>query len=358
MSVRTHFHLPCVRSAHLRLRLLGAVAVAVLLSCALNVPANGESPGQVVATIKPVHSLVSAVMVGVGDPYLIMRGASSPHTYNLRPSDAARLQDAQVVFLIGEGVETALMRPIAALTGKARVIEFAEVREIVRRPFREGGAFEAHGHEHGPGDLHSQEHEEEEHGDDHASGREDEDGHEHEADEHGAFDQHIWLDPVNAGVMTQVIADTLSEVDPANAAIYAANAESVLQRLDALTEVIAAETAAIRGRPYIVFHDAYQYFEKRFGLTAVGSGVVNSERSLGIRRVNELREKIQELGAACVFSAPRFEQGLVNVLIENTPARSGTVDPLGTTVEQGPELYFSVIRNMADSFNNCLTQGG
>ena len=331
MTVRTPFLFSCARSAHLASRLFGAAAGAVLLAGALNSPAEAESPGQVVATIKPVHSLVSAVMAGVGDPHLIMRGASSPHTYNLRPSDAGRLQNAQVVFLIGEGVETALMRPIAALTGKARVIEFAEVRGIVRRPFREGGAFEPHEHDHGNG---------------------------HEDEDHGTFDMHIWLDPVNAAVMTRVIADTLSEVDPANAAVYNANAESVLGKLDALTEEIAAATAAIQGRPYIVFHDAYQYFEKRFGLTAAGSGVVSSERSLGIRRINELREKIHELDAACVFAEPRFDQGLVNVIIENTPARAGTVDPLGASVEQGPELYFALIRNMADSFNNCLGQGG
>ncbi len=331
--------LSCTRTAHHAPRLLGAAAVAVLLSGISIWPAEAKSADQVVATIKPVHSLVSAVMAGVGEPHLIMRGASSPHTYNLRPSDAARLQNAQVVFLIGEGVETALMRPIAALTGKARVIEFAEVRGIVRRPFREGGAFEPHEHEH-----------EDEHGHDHGNGHEDE--------EHGTFDMHIWLDPVNAAVMTRVIADTLSEVDPANAPAYNANAETLLERLDTLTEETAAATAAIRGRPYVVFHDAYQYFEKRFGLTAVGSGVVSSERSLGIRRINELREKIHELDAACVFAEPRFDQGLVNVIIENTAARAGTVDPLGTTVEQGPELYFALIRNMADSFNSCLAQGG
>lgn len=337
MTVRTLFSCTC--NARHAPRLYGAAAVAILLAGTSIWPAEAKSADQVVATIKPVHSLVSAVMAGVGEPHLIMRGASSPHTYNLRPSDAARLQNAQVVFLIGEGVETALMRPIAALTGKARVIEFAEVRGIVRRPFREGGAFEPHEHEH-----------EDEHGHEHGDGHDDE--------EHGTFDMHIWLDPVNAAVMTRVIADTLSEVDPANAVAYNANAETLLERLDTLTEETAAATAAIQGRPYIVFHDAYQYFEKRFGLTAVGSGVVSSERSLGIRRVNELREKIHELDAACVFAEPRFDQGLVNVIIENTAARAGIVDPLGTTVEQGPELYFALIRNMADSFNSCLAQGG
>ena len=325
-----------------RIALIGALTV---LSGLAGAPATADSDIRVVASIKPVDSLVSTVMAGVGEPHLIMRGASSPHTYNLRPSDAARLQEADVVFLIGEAIETALMGPLAALAGKARVIEFAEADGIVRRPFREGGAFEPHDHD-----------EEEGHSNDH----DDDHDHEHEAerDEHGNFDMHIWLDPVNAAVMAQIIAGALSDADPANAATYASNASVLIERLDALTEETAAETASVRGKPYIVFHDAYQYFEKRFGLTAVGSGVVNSERSLGVRRVMELRDKIRELGASCVFAEPRFDPGLVDVLIEDTPARAGIVDPLGTNVDRGPELYFSVIRNMAASFRTCLGPGG
>ncbi len=351
MTVRKCLSILWAHCALLPRRLYATGAVAVLLGCLSNLPANADSSLKVVASIKPVHSLASAVMDGAGEPYLIMRGASSPHTYNLRPSDAASLQDAQVVFLIGEGIETALMGPVAALAGKARVVEFAEVPGIVRRPFREGGAFEDHDHDNGSEDDHDREAE-----DAHANGYDDDDQHDEEAEDHGFFDMHIWLDPVNAGVMTQVIADTLAEMDPSNAALYAANGEKVLKGLDALEEEIAAETAAIQGKPYIVFHDAYQYFEKRFGLTAVGSGVVSSERSLGIRRVLELREKINELGASCVFAEPRFDQGLVNVIIEDTSARGGMVDPLGTTLDQGPELYFALIRNMASSFNSCLGQ--
>jgi zinc transport system substrate-binding protein len=335
MSDSTHCKRPAADTVRLPRR-FAFIGILILLTGAT---AIADADIRVVASIKPVDSLVSAIMAGVGEPHLIMRGASSPHTYKLRPSDADRLQNADVVFLVGEGIETALMRSVSTLAGKARLIEFAEVDGIVRRPFREGGAFELHEHEHDDEPDH------------------DGHGHEHDQDEHENFDMHIWLDPVNAGVMTQVIAATLSEVDPANAAIYAGNAETVLQRLDALTEETTADTASIRGKPYIVFHDAYQYFEKRFGLTAVGSGVVSSERSLGVRRVMELREKILELGAACVFAEPRFDPGLVNIIIEDTPAKAGVVDPLGTNVDRGPELYFSVIRNMAASFRSCLGRG-
>ena len=334
------------------LRAVGGV-LAVLAACVSGSALAGGTEVRVVASIKPVDSLVGAVMAGVGEPHLIMRGASSPHTYNLRPSDAATLQDADVVFLIGEGIETALMEPLSALTGKARVVEFAEIGGIVRRPFREGGAFDRHEHGGQDGDSHDHEaHHEHEY-----DGNSEHDG-EHGHDGQGNFDMHIWLDPVNAAVMTQVIAETLSELDPANASTYADNARAVLQRLDALTEETAAETASIRGKPYVVFHDAYQYFEKRFGLTAVGSAVVSSERSPGIRRVMELRQQIRELNASCVFAEPDFDSGLVNVIIEDTPAQAGVVDPLGANVERGPELYFSVIRNLAASFMNCLGRSG
>lgn len=326
-------------------RRIGLIGVLATLSGLCGGAALADSDIRVVASIKPVDSLVSAVMAGVGKPHLIMRGASSPHTYNLRPSDAARLQDADVVFLVGEGIETALMGPVSALAGKARVVEFAEVDGIVRRPFREGGAFELHEHS-----------EEEDHSRDHGDEHEHDNDNEH--DEHGNFDMHIWLDPINAGVMTQVIATTLTEADPANAATYASNAEATLARLDTLTEETTVDTASIRGKPYIVFHDAYQYFEERFGLTAVGSGVVSSERSLGVRRVRELRDKIRELGASCVFAEASVDPGLVNVIIEDTPAQAGTVDPLGNNVDRGPELYFALIRNMAASFKSCLGRGG
>ena len=308
-----------------------ALAAAALFNCVIASPAAADAAVRVVASIKPVHSLVSAVMAGVGEPHLIIRGAVSPHTFSMRPSDAAMLENARVIFLIGESLETSLARPIETLAGNARVIALSEAQGLVRRPLREGGTFEAHGH-----------------------GTDDD----HDLHRRGAFDMHIWLDPVNAGAMARAIAGALSKADPTNAGTYAANTQALLRRLEEFTRQIAAEVAPVRGKPFIVFHDAYRYFEDRFGLTAAGSSVVSPDRSPGVRRISELRDKIRELGVTCVFAEPQFEPRLVDVIIEGTPARTGTVDPLGATIESGPELYFTLIRNMAASFKSCLAPAG
>ena len=349
-----------------------ALAAAALFNCVIASPASADAAVRVVASIKPVHSLVSAVMAGVGEPHLIIRGAVSPHTVSMRPSDAAVLENARVIFLIGESLETSLARPIDTLAGNARVIALSEVQGLVRRPLREGGAFEAHGH--GTDDDHGR-HEDEEHEGAEHEGAEHE-GAEHEGEEHakengaahgdddhdahrrGAFDMHIWLDPVNAGVMAHTIAGVLSEADPTNAGTYAANAQALLPRLEELTAPIAAEVAPVRGKSFIVFHEGYRYFEDRFGLTAAGSSVVSPDRSPGVRRISELRDKMRELGVTCVFAEPQFEPRLIDVIIEGTAARTGTVDPLGATIESGPELYFTLIHNMAASFKSCLTPAG
>ena len=324
------------------------LVTAAVFGCVIAGPATAGTASRVVASIKPVHSLVSAVMAGVGEPHLIMRGSSSPHTFSLRPSDAAVLEDAHVVFLVGESLETSLAGPINSLAGNARVIALSEAKGLVRKPLREGGRFEDH--DHGTDEDHEP-HEDEEHTGEAMTAR----GHDdHDAGEHGALDMHIWLDPVNAGAMVRMIADALSEADPANAAIYAANTQALLHRLEELTLKIAADMAPVRNRPFIVFHDAYRHFEDRFGLTAAGSAVVASERSPGVRRILELRNKVRELGATCVFAEPQFEPRLVNTIIEGTPARVGILDPLGATIESGPEAYFTLLGNMAASFRDCL----
>ncbi len=318
------------------------IFVTLLLGCVIAATTTAGAADRVVATFKPVHSLVSAVMAEVGEPYLIMRGAESPHTYRMRPSDAGVIGKARVIFMIGDLVETSLAGPIHKLGGKARVVELAEVPGLVRKPLRMGGAFEDDGHDHGHGHGHS-----------HGHGK----GHGHDHD-HEAFDMHVWLDPVNAGLMAVAIARTLSEVDPANAAKYEANADALVARLDELNAQLAAELAPVNDKPFIVFHDSYRYFEDRFGLTAVGSAVVSTGRSPGVRRVRELRKKVQQLGVVCVFAEPRFDQRFVKLITEGTKARPGTVDPAGVTIKAGPEMYFTLMRNMAASFKGCLAPTG
>ena len=316
------------------------VAVA-FVSGAISGPALADANLRVVASIKPVHSLVSAVMAGVGEPHLLIRGKTSPHTFTMRPSDAAAIADANIVFLIDEAMETALAGAIESLATKAEVIALADVEGLVRKPLRKGGAFEADPH----------------HDHDKEDAKKEAAGHRHDHG-HGAFDMHLWLDPVNAWTMARAIADTLSRADPASAAKFKSNARTLLPRLDQLSEQISAQIAPVRGKPFIVFHDGYRYFEDRFGLKAVGSAVVSAERSPGVKRIRQLRAKVRKLGVVCVFDEPQFDKRMVNVILEGTQARSGTVDPLGAAIEDGPGLYFTLLRNMAASFTSCLAPAG
>ena len=246
------------------------------------------------------------------------------------------------------------------------MVRLADAPGLVRRPLREGGAFEEHDHDsHG----HQGEHDHDENHDDHddeAMHRDDDHGHGHGDDDHaddhddhmdGPYDIHVWLDPINGWTIARAIAGTLGELDPVNAATYEANVDALLHRLDHLTGDIAQEVAPARGVPFIVFHDGYRYFEDRFGLTAAGSVVISPDRAPGARRISELRDKVQDLGVVCVFDEPQFDKRLVRTVIEGSDVRAATVDPLGSAIEDGPELYFTLLSNMAAAFTDCLAPG-
>ena len=287
---------------------------------------------KVVTSIKPIHSLVSAVMVGVGEPSLLVKGAGSPHTYSLKPSQAKQLQEADLVFWMGHDLEAFLENSIESIATNAKSVPLMEAHGLTKLEFREGGAFEDHA--------------------DHDDHKKDDHGH----DDHGhaETDPHVWLDPVNAKALVHEIEEALIETDPANAAAYEANAETMMSRLDDLVAEIDTVLEPVKGRGYVVFHDAYQYFETRFGVSAIGSITVSPEVLPGAERVAKLQNKVRDLGATCVFSEPQFEPKLVVTITENTNAGTGVLDPLGTSINDGPDLYFTLIRNMAASLKNCL----
>ena len=299
----------------------------------------------VVASIKPVHSLVAGVMQGVGEPELIVKGNASPHTYALRPSEAAALEEAKLIFWIGHDMEVFLDKALDSLAGGAQLVELAEADGVELLPFREGGPFEAHDHgEESAGAEH--EHHDDENEEPHAE-------HDHG---HGEFDMHFWLDPKNAKAMVGAIEQALVKADPGNAAKYRENAAALQTRLDALTGEVEAEIAPVKEKGFIVFHDAYQYFEKRFGVQAAGSITVSPEVMPGAERIAAIRAKVSELGATCVFAEPQFEPRLVEVVTEGTGAKSGVLDPEGGSLTEGPDLYFDLVRNIATSLRDCLAQ--
>ena len=280
---------------------------------------------KVVASLKPLHSLVAGVMAGLGEPGLLIEGGGSPHGASLRLSQARALSKADLVFWVGAELEGALVKPIAALAGGARVIALAEAPGLTLLEAREGGSWVAH--DEGPG----------------------------EAAADGSRDLHLWLDPDNGRRIIDLAAQALSEADPANAALYGRNAAEMTARLEALDRELAARLAAVRRRPFVVFHDAYQYFERHYGLSAAGAITVNPERSPGARRLREIRGKIDELGVVCLFSEPQFEPALVDTVIQGTAARTGTLDPLGAGLPAGPEAYFELLRGLAGALTTCLT---
>ncbi|WP_026613781.1 zinc ABC transporter substrate-binding protein ZnuA [Ensifer aridi] len=316
----------------------------------LSSPAWAEAPN-VVVSIKPIHSLVASIMQGVGEPALIVEGGASPHTYSMKPSNAAALQAANVVFWVGHGFEAFLDKPLDALGSGAKVVELGEAPGIEKLKFREGGAFEAHNDEHEEGHG-AGAHEAEEAGHENHAAEAGEHGHDHAE---GEFDMHMWLDPMNAKAMAAEIEKTLSEADPANAAAYKANLEKFNARIDALDKSLAETVAPVRDKPFVVFHDAYQYFEHRYKVRVAGSITVSPEVLPGAERLSEIHAKIEELGATCVFAEPQFEPKLISVVIEGTPAKSGTLDPEAASLEPGPDLYFQLMENIGTSLKECLS---
>jgi zinc transport system substrate-binding protein len=321
----------------------------ILLATALTVSTSltARAELKVVASIKPVHSLVAAVMNGVGIPSLIVEGAGSPHTYSMKPSKARTLEKADVVFWIGHELETFLEKPIDSIASKAKIVSLMDAHDLVKLKFREGGAFEAHDHhEHSDDEVHADEK------DKHGYTEEEE----HDDNGQGETNPHIWLDPLNAKTLVFEIEETLSTADSANAKKYETNANALEVRLDALVTGVSKQLAPVKGKGFVVFHDAYPYFENRFGLKASGAISVSPDIMPGVKRIAEIQEHINELGVACVFTEPQFAPTLVATVLEGSTANSGVLDPLGSALTDGPDLYFDLVRTMAGSFKSCLNK--
>lgn len=316
-----------VRRSAQALAMVGAMTGALIAPTALAL--------EVVASITPVHSVVARVMEGVGEPRLLTPPGASPHGFSLRPSDAQALDRADVVFWVDETLETFLTRPISALAADAIVVELAKSEGLDLFPYREGGPWEGH-EEGGAEDAHGH-------------------GHDHRHDHgHGDFDAHVWLDPQNAKKMAAEIAGTLAAADPANADAYSRNAQAFGEEMDALTADLTADLAPVKGKAFIVFHDAYQYFEQRFGLNIVGSVTVNPDIAPSAKRLEEIRARLSESGVACVFSEPQFDQRLAQVVVDGSTAKIATLDPLGAFLTPGPGLYPQLLRDMSRAIRSCV----
>jgi zinc transport system substrate-binding protein len=296
---------------------------------------------RVVASIKPIHAIAASVMQGAGEPELLLDAAVSEHTAQLKPSQVAALQNADLIIVVGDNLEAFFRKALEnpEIAGK-RALELAEAPGVKTLPLREGGVWEAHNHDEAEGD-----------GDhDHEATPE---AHEHEH-EHEGPDPHIWMDPENAKAIAATIAAELSTQDPANANLYAANAKQFETRMDALSQEIATEIAAVKDKRYIVFHDAYQYFENRFGLSPAGSITLNPEVTPGAKRLGDIHHRIDDTASVCVFAEPQFESKYVETVVEGTTARTGVLDGLGAKVTAGPDAYEAMIKAFAGDLTRCL----
>jgi len=339
--------------------------------------ASAEAP-RVAVDIAPVHSLVARVMEGVGTPDLIVQPGASPHEYSLRPSEAAALQDADIVIWLGEDMTPWMAGAVETLAGDAAVTTLLEAEGTIKLGFRESALFEAHDHgdaahahddhgtdhdheDHGHSEDHEHDHEHEHdhdhdhdhehhgHEDDHAHGEHG--GHDHA---HGAHDPHAWLSPENAATWLNLIAAQLSAADPANAGTYFANAAAARADLDALSAEIAGILEPVRGGRFIVFHDAYQYFEDAFDFPASGAITLSDATDPSPARIAEIQARVAEEGIDCVLSEPQFDPGIVATVMDGTAAGTAVLDPLGSDLAPGPELYPQMMRNLATSLAACL----
>ena len=348
--------------------------LSILSLLTIFAPANADV--KVVTSIKPIHSLASYLMDGVGKPDLIVDGYASPHGFALKPSHAKMLQNADLIFWVGEDLESFLEKPLKSIAKKAEKIELMEIKGLNKLKFRERNIFEEHD-DHGHDEHAKKEDDHDDHGhdeeghkeddhddhakkdDDHDDHGHDEEGHKeddhddhgHEGHAHGEHDPHIWLDPMNAKVILEEMAEHLIENDQENASKYKANLKKARKDLDKLTKKTKSELN--KDFKSIVFHDAYQYFEKRFDVNVLGAFTVNTDVMPGAEQLAEIREIIEHDKVSCVFSEPQFNPDIINAVAKDMNISTGVLDPLGATLNPGKNLYFDLIKNMSKSFKSC-----
>ncbi|WP_025899428.1 zinc ABC transporter substrate-binding protein [Sneathiella glossodoripedis] len=312
------------------------------------------SSSRVAASIAPVHSLVQAVMGDTGKAELLVQGNVSPHATQLKPSQMKMLQQSTLVFYIDAGFETFLPRALRVMPDTVRPVALMDQDGIRLLDTRSGANWEVHSHDdhdgHKDHDTHETHGKHKDH-DDH----DDHDHNHHHGHSHGAnVDAHVWLDPENAITMVKVITKELSRAFPENRTTYKANARAMISQIETVDEKLKSELSSVGNRPFIVFHDAYQYFERHYGLQAVGSIVLDPAHSASAKRITELRKKVADLNVVCVFREPQFPAKLSNIVIEGSTASAGVLDPLGANLSLGPGLYLQLLENMSKNFISCI----
>lgn len=278
----------------------------------------------IVASINPLHSIVTSIVGNTGNVSLLIESNTSPHNFALKPSHAKLLNNAEIFFYIDDQLESALKKTIKSLPKTVKVKKVSQFKNLKLLPVRENLNWEEDGH-----------------------------GHNHDHD-HGSYDIHFWLDTQNAIEIAKGVTQELSKLYPENINTYKKNAKKLITKIKSKDNSIKLKLKEVKNKPYIVFHDAYQYFEKAYNLNAIGSILLNPEQPPSPKRIIKIRSKIKTLNAYCVFKEPQFKAQIVNTVIENTNAKVGTLDPLGSNIVSGQDMYINLLDDLATNLKNCL----
>lgn len=273
----------------------------------------------IVVSIKPIHSLVAAVTENIVEPHLLLDGNQSPHDYALRPSDAKMINDADVIFFVSRELETSLYGMFGDLSN-VQVVELANKDGIVLFPSRQTRG-ESHTHTHAV-----------------------------------SYDPHLWLNPDNAVHMVNAIMVVLSEKDPVNALRYRRNAAAYIATLKKMAATLRKQLHPYKAAPYIVFHDAYQYFEHYFDIHSLGAIALSEDRSPSVKRVQEIHDLVKEYNARCMFVEPQFSPSVAEAIGKDIKISIGLLDPLGVNVQPGKDAYRMIMENIATNLTLCLNR--
>ena len=300
------------------------------LSAALWGGATQAANAAVVASLKPLGFIASAIADGVTDTQVLLPDGASEHDYSLRPSDVKRLQGADLVVWIGPEMEAFMEKSVKNIPdGKqVTIAQLADVKPLLMKGADDDDDDDDHGHAHGEkGDAHHH---------------------------HGDYNMHLWLSPEIARASAVAIHEKLVELMPQSRAKLDANLKDFEAQLASTETQVGNELAPLKGKGYFVFHDAYGYFEKQFGLTPLGHFTVNPEIQPGAQRLHEIRTQLVEQKATCVFAEPQFRPAVVESVARGTSVRMGTLDPLGTNIKLGKTSYSEFLNQLANQYASCL----
>lgn len=332
----------------LALKFIFTIFIGIAL---LNNPTYGQNPPNVVISIKPIHSLISFLMQGIKEPQVIVDGFLSEHEYYLKPSDIRKLEQAQLVIWVGNTIDPFMYSYVKNARHTQIIIKVQDIPGLSLFSLRQGGVWDQH--DHCQEDDHHADHAEEI--DRHELGENHHDTCVHDDEAQETIDGHLWLDPQNAKIIATYISNQLMAMDPKNQSVYTKNLDKLKIRLDAIDQVITKNLAPYQGKPILVAHDAYQYFEKRYHLSVVGSVTLTPGEALSIKRLRDILDKISAYPQICIFQEPQFNnQKLAGILsTPKTNVKIGMLDPIGANIDTSPELYFSLLKNITQAVIDC-----